>query len=274
MSDMTIPDRGAVRPETSPPAPAEQAVQTPATSEATQEASGTEQHPHAPDEGQTEQKEPSQGELARKERNRQRWQAMKEEAANARRRESILLSEIERLRRGVNPDLSQVVDPDEIIAEKAVSKLRSAQLEDTTARVQTERNAAHSALAQAWQATVEEMSARTPDFVETISKVPIHDRAAPFIIESDRGGELAYYLGKNPNVARDLYAKFESEPAKALIEIGRLEAKLAEPSPKKTSTAPRPASVLSGGQNPLQFDPSSASVDDVAAQLRKAGVIV
>jgi hypothetical protein len=93
------------------------------------------------------------------------------------------------------------------------------------------------------------------------------------IVESEHGGDIAYYLGRNPDVARDLYRKFNVNPAQALIELGRIEARVTAAPAKKTSTAPNPPPILAGGSNPLAFDADRASTEDVADRLRKSGLI-
>ncbi len=214
----------------------------------------------------------------RQERNRQRWQEYKEAKAVIPQRLAMLEGEVARLRQTSPPDFSQIVDPTEELAERTAWKVRQSQAEDTEKRLTQERERAaledQQRMKDAWSEAVEDARDRMPDFDQVVTKdTPIHARAAPYIVESDLGAEIAYWLGKNPNEARALFNKFESAPNQALIELGRIEARLSAPEPKRVSTAPRPAQTLSGGANPLAFDPGRASTDDMAAQLRKAGII-
>lgn len=220
------------------------------------------------------EKEPSPAEAARKQRNQERWQRMKQETNDARRREQFYLSEIERLK-GQSPDYSKITDPDEVLAHKTADVIRRGQIEDHTQRAQAEAETRGRAVQEAWGAIAEDMRAKVPDFDQVVMapSTSVHQRAVPFIVESEKGGEIAYWLGKNPDAARELYAKFETAPAQAFIELGRIEARLSAPQAKQVSTAPKPAPALNGGANPLQFDVHKASVADVAAQLRKAGII-
>ncbi len=214
----------------------------------------------------------------RQERNRQRWQEYKEAKAVIPQRLAMLEGEVARLRQTSPPDFSQIVDPTEELAERTAWKVRQSQAEDTEKRLTQERERAaledQQRMKDAWSEAVEDARDRMPDFDQVVTKdTPIHARAAPYIVESDLGAEIAYWLGKNPTEARALFNKFESAPNQALIELGRIEARLSAPEPKRVSTAPRPAQTLSGGANPLAFDPGRASTDDMAAQLRKAGII-
>lgn len=242
----------------------------PAGSDATKEtASG---------EGQSqEDQEKKTWKEKRQERNRERWQRFKASEQYVTQKMAALEHEVARLR-SAPPDLSNVTDPDDIIAEKTAWKLQRSQAESKEADIRREREmlAAQKAatIAETWNDTVRDMREKIPDFDQVVTeKTPIHARAAPFIVESEKGGEIAYFLGKNPNVANDLYEKFESAPAQALIELGRIEARLSAPPAKTVSTAPRPAQTLSGGANPLAFDATRASADDMAQHLRKSGII-
>lgn len=279
MSSEMIPAPAAVNADSTPTTPAAPA-ETASTAEQTttpqlEKAAGseTEQPTTATEDGQPE-KQPTPGELARKERNRERWREMKETVAQSKARERALIAEIDRLQKTSQPDYSQITDPDDILAEKTAHRLRQGQVEDTKARVDQERRVSEAALNEAWAATLEDMRAKTPDFDTVVNeRTPIHERAAPFIVESEKGGEIAYWLGKNPDAAKALYDKFDTAPAQALIELGRIEARLSAPVAKTVSTTPKPAPVLNGGMNPIAFDARTAGVADIAAQLRKAGVI-
>jgi hypothetical protein len=273
MSD-TIPEQAPVTPapETTqtPAAPPdsgahEQASATPA------ETPGQEQQP-TPDPGTQEpdaEEKPSQSELSRKARNRERWQRMREASEEAAR----LRAELARYRH--EPiDYSRVDDPDEALALRTAAKVKESLAGDVEAR-------AHHAEAQAQRVLAENVDAmyadgreRMPDFDQVVTaRTPVHQDAVPFIAESERGAEVLYHLGRNPQVALDLYQKFSSNPAQALIELGRIEARIATPAAKAVTKAPRPAPAITGGSSPPSFDASRASVADMAAELRAAGLI-
>lgn len=245
-----------------------------------EQPAGTEQEATASEEP-AKQEDPSQDEAKkswkdkRKERNKERWQEFKAAKDYTIR---SLEQEVHRLRTKQAPDLSNISDPDEVLAEKTAWKIQQSSVADKEEALQQEREsratAQQHALNETWQDVMEDTRERIPDFDAVFNDTtPVHDRAVPFIVESEKAGDLAYFLGKNPKEAKALYQQFETAPAKALIELGRIEARLSAPAPKTLSTAPKPAQTLSGGANPLQFDQSRASVDDFASQLRKAGVI-
>lgn len=252
-------------------APAEtvqSAEQTSVSPQADEPAGTDEQQPKDPP-----KPEPTAAEAARKQRNKERWEAMKQRTADAERRERFYLSEIERLQRQ-QPDYSKMTDPDDVLAEKTADRLRRSQIEDHRGRAQAEAETRQAAIGEAWAAITDEMRSRLPDFDQVVTpSTPIHERMADFLVNSEKGGEIAYWLGKNTEAARDLFAKFEHAPAQAFIELGRIESRLSAPAPKQVSTAPKPAPVLGGSGSPPAFDISKASVDDVAGQLRKLGLI-
>lgn len=208
----------------------------------------------------------------RAERAKERYNRNHRELQESRRREAFLLGELERLTKQ-QPDLSQITDPNERFIKQTAAEVRSGQIEDTKARAQQEQKIRETAMLEAWSAVREDMLTKAPDFDQVFNQAPLHARAAPFIVESEKGGEIAYWLGKNPDAARDLYQKFETAPAQALIELGRIEARVSAAPPKQVSTAPKPAPVLNGGVSPMAFDIHKSSVDDTAAMLRKAGII-
>jgi len=257
-------------PQAQQPAGTPQA-EAPAGQDATDPASG--------DESQSQDNEQHKSwKEKRQERNRERWRAYREAQTVLPKRLEALEDEVRRLRSQQPPDLSQVVDPDEVIAEKAAWKIRQHQTHEAEQRLQSEKERASRERAEhiydAWAEVVEDMRSRVPDFEAVVNaQTPIHHRMADVLIESENAGEIAYYLGKNPKVAQELFRKFETAPKQALVEFGELKAKATASTSKPVSTAPKPAPVLNGGGNPAPFDMARASVDDVAQQLKKLGLI-
>lgn len=254
-------------------------AETPAGSPLAETPAGqTEEQTAASDENPSQEDQPKTWKEKRQERNRSRWQEYKQAKEVLPARLESLEREVSRLRSAAPPDFSKITDYNEELAERTAWKVQERQAADAEARLGSEREIAANERAQkmfsAWDEAKQEARERIPDFDTVVTdKTPIHHRAAPFIVESEKGAEIAYWLGKNVKAAQDLHQKFESAPAQALIELGRIEARLSAPNVKTVSTAPKPAPTLNGGANPLQFDATRASVDDMAAQLRKAGII-
>lgn len=97
------------------------------------------------------------------------------------------------------------------------------------------------------------------------------DHAADLIAESDKGAEIAYWLGKNPHEATRIN---HLPPHMQGAEIARIEARLSTVSTRKTSNAPTPPPVLNGQTAPGVKDPSSMSMAEYAkwreAQMKAA----
>ncbi len=89
---------------------------------------------------------------------------------------------------------------------------------------------------------------------------------APHLIEelrdSDKGPELAYHIAKTPGLAAELN---QLSPRDAAREIGRIEAKLSLPQPKRQTQAPAPLTPLKGGAAPSKDLTALAKSDDVSA---------
>lgn len=268
MSSEMIPVPDTVKSESPAPVAVEtdkSAAQEQVTPNAEQ-AAGTEQPT-------PEKEEPTPGELKRKERNRERWQKFNEERKWA-------LSEVQRLReenqrlKAPSADYDTIVDPDERLATMSADKVRQSFAGDIEAKTKQAQAVADNAVVSAWEAIKEDAREQMPDFDAVVTEsTPIHVRAAPFIVESDKAAEIAYYLGKNVREAQDLYREFETNPARALIKLGKIEASVSKPSPKAHSSAPKPAPVLSGSSSPPAFDPGKSGVSDMQAMLKKAGIL-
>ena len=127
---------------------------------------------------------------------------------------------------------------------------RDAERADTNATTAAERAAEHRNAE--WSAKVDAITATIPDYAEIAGKsdIPVRDHVAVAIMDADRGPELVYHLAKHPEVAERLN---EMSPARAAMELGRIEASLGEPAApptppaKKTTTAPAPITPVKPG---------------------------
>lgn len=94
---------------------------------------------------------------------------------------------------------------------------------------------------------VAEFSAEHDDFEEVVGRedVKIPQAVQLAVVEMENGPEVAYFLANNLDVCKALG---EMRPIRAVVEIGKIAAKLASPSPKQkpASTAPEPIRPVSG----------------------------
>lgn len=251
-------------------------ITTPQTADATPDAGKTEiGEPTAADtkevDGEPEKKEPTQAELNKRERNRERWAAMKAKAQRA----EALEAELAKLKGIQDPDWSQYADPNQEVADRVLHTLRKEQIPVLERQAQNTREEAHAIERQAFSDAVTEARSRYPDFDSVVfnPQVSFPRELVPYVAESEKGADVAYYLGKNPDVAKQLAMTFEQSARAGFIALGKIEASVGAPKAKPASTAPKPAAVLQGGTQPPAFDAGKASVGDMAAQLKKAGVL-
>lgn len=88
------------------------------------------------------------------------------------------------------------------------------------------------------------------DFRDVVHEnLPISNDMVNVLLDSDKGHELAYYLGKNPGEA----ARIFNLPAhRQAYEMGKIEAKLAGPTQKTKTNAPVPTSPVGGKEIPAK----------------------
>lgn len=99
------------------------------------------------------------------------------------------------------------------------------------------------AIAEAWAAQVAEAKTRYADFEKVAHYAPISDDVARLVATSDVGADLAYYLGQNHALARNISTMTPVEAARAL---GRIEATISLPKPRTETNAPAPISPVRG----------------------------
>lgn len=81
------------------------------------------------------------------------------------------------------------------------------------------------------------------DILDNFTDIVLSQAGVDVILESELGGDLAYYLGKNDAEAQRIS---KLSPARQAAELGKLEAKLASEPIKKASKAPAPVDTVTG----------------------------
>lgn len=150
------------------------------------------------------------------------------------------------------------------VAKTVVKDLRREEFADEAKDAHAEADAA---VVENWQVQREEASARLPDFDEVINAVPADVFSAPVaqaILSSDMAADVAYVLAKDLPRARRFAA---STPLEQGREIGRIEAELSGPKPRKISSAPPPVDTVGSKGPGSGFNPATASVEDMAKHL-------
>lgn len=143
---------------------------------------------------------------------------------------------------------------------KALAEQRLADREVQTSRSQ---QATREAAVEAFQDRMDEARERIPDFDDVLAKAKgraVAPHLTELIVESEKGGLLAYYLAKHPEKLVEINGMNERQAAKA---VGALEHRLTLAKPKTATRAPAPARPVSGGAAPSSPD---AEIDAYLAQ--------
>jgi hypothetical protein len=174
------------------------------------------------------------------------------------------------------PSESDFDDHFEYVAAKAVYNSRQFDAErDTEAAAQEAEQARRQAdairdreealLRENWQAQRAEATERYADFDAVVGQPGLFPMGAalPALIQSsEMAADLAYHIASN----RALHdALVSMTPVEVAREIGRLEARLSVPQPRKTTSAPDPISPVRGGSSSPVKDPMKLTADEYNA---------
>jgi hypothetical protein len=122
----------------------------------------------------------------------------------------------------------------------------------------------------AWEAREAETKAAIPDYDEVVSgsTAPVKQHVVDVLMESESGPALVYHLAKNADVVERLNGL---SPARAAIELGRLEATLTAPAVKQPSNAPAPITPITSQSSGRNIDLAKASMEEYIAERRRQG---
>ena len=138
---------------------------------------------------------------------------------------------------------------------KALAEQRIADREAAaSSRQAAEQEATREAVIEAFQERLDETRGKIPDFDKVLAEAKgreVKPHVTELVVESEKGGLLAYYLAKNPDVLTKLNGMSERDATK---EVGRLEARLTLAKPKTATAAPAPAKQVSGSSKPSSPD--------------------
>lgn len=262
-------------------------VSPPEVTEAPQGTEGQTEGQAAADTPEGEEAEKSEA-AKRREREKAHKANLRKEAEEAKaaadRAEQRRLKIIDAGKNEKPPVESEFSDYAEFVAAKAVwtaeqrttqRQAQELQAEADEARKQAEiiEAAERQLVNQSWSERVREATSRYTDFeqVALAPDVPITPQIAEMLKHSDRGPDLAYWLGMNKAAAAELAALSKTSPMQVAWHLGRLEASLTAPAPRTTSQAPAPIAPVRGTSQPV-YNPDKMSMSDYIAA-RKAGKI-
>jgi hypothetical protein len=142
-------------------------------------------------------------------------------------------------------------------AEQKVTEVLQRQQESTRQQTASQRQAE---VQQSWDKQVDAAVELYDDFEEVALSpdVPVSGAMAEAIQLADKGADVLYYLGKHREEAAKIA---RMDPLRAAVAIGRIEATLARPVPKKTTNAPAPISPV-GARAAVSKDPDRMSTQE------------
>ena len=250
----------------------EEAVTPEGASEATENTQGQEKDP--PAEAETAEKpEQTEEEKSESQKRRDRRKAqldrLRQEAAEARAEAEKVRERLEKVRERAAqsdkpPKEGDFQDYNEYLvalgAYQASRQMDSRTIEEIEeaqkaqeARIQQLRQQEQAEVAQSWGEQVQEARQKYADFDRVAYSAPISDGVAQMIARSDMGADVAYHLGTNPDLARQLSAM---HPIEAARELGRIEARLSLPKPNTVSSAPDPVTPVRPRSSSGMKDPA------------------
>lgn len=158
----------------------------------------------------------------------------------------------------------------DLAAYKAAQKIGSKLDEQAKAQASDKIREAKAEAAEDFLERANELKAKIPDFDETFEKFATSGgKFSEHVIEelhdSDKGPQLAYHIAKNPQLAATLN---QMSPRDVAREIGRLEATVSLPQPRKQTQAPPPITPPSGGATPGKDIHALAKSNDMAAYIK------
>lgn len=160
---------------------------------------------------------------------------------------------------------------------KAEQKLQERDARQMRAQSEGQIRQQQNDAAKKFATSAEKARDKYDDFDDAVTDpdLTITPAMAAIVAEADDPGELAYHLAKNPQEARRIA---NMSPAKAAMELGRIEDRMkaqapkpAAVPPKRETQAPPPPKVVAGGTGKPQTRLEERTPDDYYAQ-RKANI--
>lgn len=150
----------------------------------------------------------------------------------------------------------------------AKEEARSALRAEREEAERTKQQAADRELWSTWESRKEAARDKYEDYDEVTNQdIPLTLAMSHALMESDRGPDVAYYLGNHPEEA-DRISKLS--PARQIAEIGKLELKVNQP--KKPSAAPEPITPVKPGGGLDNPNPNEKDSDEAWLAKRRKQV--
>jgi preprotein translocase subunit SecD len=149
------------------------------------------------------------------------------------------------------PQLDQYEDYDSYIVAKAKYELKQEQAEQMQAYREQQRKEQYDETVRKFSTRSNEARTKYSDYDQVIQKayVPPNSAMEQAILLSEKGADVAYYLGKHPDEAQ----RIAQMPAmQAVMEMARVEMKLSQP--RKQTNAQAPINPINTGKTVLETE--------------------
>lgn len=207
-----------------------------------------------------------------KETKSQRKRRLRREREQERERENKRLKdEIARLRQDIEtekaPEYDTYRNPDDYTADRAAwaarQQLTQAELKRAEEAAKRAEEGVTSERREAVNDVLEEGQSKHADYRDVVSNpnLALSHEMLSAALEADNSADVLYYLGKNPDAARQMAGL---NPVAQAVEVGRLSTRLSAPK-KKTSSAPAPIKPVKGNSAKLDKSPSDMTYDEYKA---------
>lgn len=166
------------------------------------------------------------------------------------------------------PNADDYTDPAKLTVDQLNYSLDQRRVQDLKEQHADATQAAEQARAVAWVERVQDFKADNPDFEQVAFAAPIGRETSLMVADMEDGPAVAYHLGKNPALARQIEGMPERQRPFAL---GKIAAQVTAPPPRRITNAPAPVEAASGKSGGGSA-PDAGKVDmDEYARLRKSG---
>lgn len=137
---------------------------------------------------------------------------------------------------------------------------RQARAEEFKEEVERLKQQTQKATVETFQARSQDFATDHPDYFDTIKSPGFQQGPAIIqaVLTSDSGPALAYHLAKNPDLTHSLN---QMNPVQAMMEMGRIEARLTQPVAPKTTNSPPPVKPV-GKSATVEKDPDKMSAEE------------
>jgi hypothetical protein len=181
------------------------------------------------------------------------------------------IAEVQRLRQPVvSPEQWDSMSFDQQQAAQMRQAVRSERAEELAREAQIREQEATRVRAQMFEDRVAAVREQIPEIAAAVDdpSLPVSEIGARFIMESEQGPQVAYYLSQNRDEATRIA---RMDPLSQAYHLGKIEARInAAPRARKTSTAPAPVPTVAGGARSGTKDPGAMNMEEYVAWRRSA----